>query len=131
MIRGKQVLLTGEVGFIGTAIATRLIEDSRLVMFDNGHRDSMRDAPLRSPEALGRRQLAKPPEAVATYRRIAERYGELLAAVPVERATPAEPEAHIYRPMSSCSGRRSQSSSGMPLTGSKPPAWRRRSARIR
>ena len=48
MLRGKQVLLTGGAGFIGTALATRLIEENQIVVFDNGHRDSMRDTPLRA-----------------------------------------------------------------------------------
>jgi nucleoside-diphosphate-sugar epimerase len=46
MIRGKQILLTGGAGFIGTALASRLIEENRIVVFDNGHRNSIRDTPL-------------------------------------------------------------------------------------
>ncbi|HEY9382638.1 MAG TPA: NAD-dependent epimerase/dehydratase family protein [Gemmatimonadales bacterium] len=48
MIRGKQILLTGGAGFIGTALATRLVEHNRIVVFDNGHRNSIRDTPLLS-----------------------------------------------------------------------------------
>ena len=48
MIRGKQILLTGGAGFIGTALASRLIEENRIVVFDNGHRNSMRDTSLHS-----------------------------------------------------------------------------------
>src|SRR4026209_108843 len=48
MIRGKQILLTGGAGFIGTALATRLVEHNRIVVFDNGHHNSIRDTPLLS-----------------------------------------------------------------------------------
>jgi len=48
MIRGKQILLTGGAGFIGTALATRLVEANRIVVFDNGHRNSIGDTPLLS-----------------------------------------------------------------------------------
>jgi nucleoside-diphosphate-sugar epimerase len=48
MLRGKRVLLTGGAGFIGTALATRLIEDNQIVVFDNGHRNSIRDTTLLS-----------------------------------------------------------------------------------
>jgi nucleoside-diphosphate-sugar epimerase len=48
MIRGKQILLTGGGGFIGTALATRLVGENRIVVFDNGHRNSIADTPLLS-----------------------------------------------------------------------------------
>lgn len=48
MIRGKQVLLTGGAGFIGTALATRLVQENRVVVFDNGHRNAMGDTALLS-----------------------------------------------------------------------------------
>ena len=48
MIRGKQVLLTGGAGFIGTALATRLVQENRVVVFDNGHRNAMGDTTLLS-----------------------------------------------------------------------------------
>jgi UDP-glucose 4-epimerase len=41
MITGKRVLLTGGAGFIGTALAARLLDDNEVVVFDNGHRDSL------------------------------------------------------------------------------------------
>lgn len=40
MIKDKKVLLTGGAGFIGSALAHRLIEHNRLVVFDNGHRQT-------------------------------------------------------------------------------------------
>ena len=46
MIRGKQVLLTGGAGFIGTALAARLLQENRVVVFDNGHRNSIGDTAL-------------------------------------------------------------------------------------
>src|ERR1051326_7959324 len=48
MIRGKQILLTGGAGFIGTALASRLVGENRIVVFDNGHRNSIADTPLLS-----------------------------------------------------------------------------------
>ena len=46
MLRGKQILLAGGAGFIGTALAHRLVEDNRLITFDNGHRDAIRTTDL-------------------------------------------------------------------------------------
>ena len=48
MIRGKTVLLTGGAGFIGSTLASRLVEHNRVVVFDNGHRNSIKDTPLLS-----------------------------------------------------------------------------------
>jgi nucleoside-diphosphate-sugar epimerase len=41
MIRGRRILLTGGAGFIGTALARRLVEHNEVVIFDNLHRNSM------------------------------------------------------------------------------------------
>ena len=49
---GKRVLLTGGAGFIGTALARRLLEANEVVVYDNGHRDS-----LGSSELLGHPRL--------------------------------------------------------------------------
>jgi nucleoside-diphosphate-sugar epimerase len=46
MIQGKRILLTGGAGFIGTALAHRLVEHNELVVFDNGHRNSLKDSGL-------------------------------------------------------------------------------------
>jgi nucleoside-diphosphate-sugar epimerase len=40
-IEGKRVLLTGGGGFIGTALARRLLEHNQVVIYDNGYRDSL------------------------------------------------------------------------------------------
>jgi len=40
-IAGRRILLTGGAGFIGTALARRLLEQNQVVVFDNGHRDSL------------------------------------------------------------------------------------------
>lgn len=42
-IRGQRILLTGGAGFIGSRLAARLLDDNQVVVFDNGHRDSLRD----------------------------------------------------------------------------------------
>jgi dTDP-glucose 4,6-dehydratase len=47
-IQGKQILLTGGAGFIGSQIAKRLISDNRLLLFDNLHRDALQYTDLRS-----------------------------------------------------------------------------------
>jgi nucleoside-diphosphate-sugar epimerase len=38
LIEGKRVLLTGGAGFIGTALARRLLAGNEVVVYDNGHR---------------------------------------------------------------------------------------------
>ena len=40
-MNGKRVLLTGGGGFIGTALARRLLDTNEVVVYDNGHRDSL------------------------------------------------------------------------------------------
>jgi UDP-glucose 4-epimerase len=46
MISGTRILLTGGGGFIGTSLARRLLESNDVVVFDNGHRDAMKDSRL-------------------------------------------------------------------------------------
>jgi UDP-glucose 4-epimerase len=41
MIKGKQIFITGGGGFIGSAIAGRLIHDNRIVIYDNFTRDAL------------------------------------------------------------------------------------------
>jgi nucleoside-diphosphate-sugar epimerase len=48
MIQGKQILLTGGAGFIGMALTRRLVEHNQVVVYDNGHRDSLTDSGLLS-----------------------------------------------------------------------------------
>lgn len=52
MIEGKRILLTGGAGFIGTALARRLLPTNDVVVYDNGHRDS-----LGKSELLGHKRL--------------------------------------------------------------------------
>jgi UDP-glucose 4-epimerase len=42
-IRGKQIFITGGAGFIGSTLIGRLIENNKIVAFDNMHRDSLSD----------------------------------------------------------------------------------------
>ncbi|HEX6965130.1 MAG TPA: NAD-dependent epimerase/dehydratase family protein [Gemmatimonadaceae bacterium] len=42
----KRILLTGGAGFIGTALARRLVDDNQVVIFDNCHRNSLKDSGL-------------------------------------------------------------------------------------
>lgn len=46
MIAGRRILLTGGAGFIGTALARRLLDANDVVVFDNGHRDSLASSGL-------------------------------------------------------------------------------------
>lgn len=47
-IQGKQILLTGGAGFIGSRIAKRLVSDNRVIIFDNLHRNALQYTDLRS-----------------------------------------------------------------------------------
>jgi nucleoside-diphosphate-sugar epimerase len=44
MISGSRVLLTGGAGFIGTALATRLLSSNEVVVFDSGHRNALQQS---------------------------------------------------------------------------------------
>lgn len=46
MLYGKRILLTGGAGFIGTALARRLIDNNQVVIYDSGHRNSLQDSGL-------------------------------------------------------------------------------------
>lgn len=41
-LTGQTILLTGGAGFIGTGLVARLIDENRVVVYDNGHRDALR-----------------------------------------------------------------------------------------
>ncbi|MFI5235315.1 MAG: NAD-dependent epimerase/dehydratase family protein [Gemmatimonadales bacterium] len=51
-LRGKRILLTGGAGFIGSRLAARLLDENQVVVFDNGHRDSLRNTAARSHKNL-------------------------------------------------------------------------------
>ena len=40
MIHDKRILLTGGAGFIGTALARRLVEHNQVIIYDNCSRNS-------------------------------------------------------------------------------------------
>lgn len=46
MIADRRILLTGGAGFIGTALAHRLLEHNDVVIYDNGHRNALKDSRL-------------------------------------------------------------------------------------
>jgi nucleoside-diphosphate-sugar epimerase len=48
MIQRKRILLTGGAGFIGSALAARLIDDNEVVILDNGQRDALTSTALMS-----------------------------------------------------------------------------------
>jgi dTDP-glucose 4,6-dehydratase len=43
-IQGKTIFMTGGAGFIGSSLTHRLINDNRIVVYDNGHRNALRDS---------------------------------------------------------------------------------------
>ena len=47
MIQNKRILITGGAGFIGTSIALRLAATNEIVIFDNLHRDALKDSPIK------------------------------------------------------------------------------------
>ena len=46
MLSDRRILLTGGAGFIGTALARRLLEHNHVVIYDNGHRNALKDSGL-------------------------------------------------------------------------------------
>ena len=46
MTTNKRILITGGAGFIGTSLALRLIDDNDIVIFDNLHRNAMKETSL-------------------------------------------------------------------------------------
>jgi len=47
VISGKTIFITGGAGFIGSTLAGRLVEDNRIVVFDNLSRNALKDQPFR------------------------------------------------------------------------------------
>lgn len=52
MIKGKTIFITGGAGFIGSTLAGRLVDDNRIIIFDNLARDSLKDKSFRNHENL-------------------------------------------------------------------------------
>lgn len=46
MITDKRIFITGGAGFIGTALARRLIDRNKIVVYDNGRRNALKDSGL-------------------------------------------------------------------------------------
>ena len=46
MITDRRILLTGGAGFIGSSLAARLVQKNQVVIFDSGHRDSLKDSAI-------------------------------------------------------------------------------------
>ena len=52
MIAGKNVFITGGAGFIGAALVGKLVESNQVTVYDNLHRDSLKDMPYRNNSNL-------------------------------------------------------------------------------
>jgi len=52
VIENRNVLLTGGAGFIGSKLAERLVDANQVIVFDNGHRDSLSGTPVASHRNL-------------------------------------------------------------------------------
>jgi UDP-glucose 4-epimerase len=46
MIEGKTIFITGGAGFIGSALAARLIENNQIIAYDHLHRNSLKHKPI-------------------------------------------------------------------------------------
>jgi dTDP-glucose 4,6-dehydratase len=44
-IKGKTIFLTGGAGFIGSTLVRRLLDRNKIVVYDNGHRNALKDSP--------------------------------------------------------------------------------------
>ena len=45
-LKGKRIFITGGAGFIGTTLATRLVDANDVIAVDNLHRDALSGTPL-------------------------------------------------------------------------------------
>ena len=52
VLKGKQIFITGGAGFIGSALIERLIEDNKIVVYDNLTRNSLQDKVYKSHRNL-------------------------------------------------------------------------------
>lgn len=46
MISGKRIVITGGAGFIGTSLASRLVDNNHVVLYDNFHRNALQATTL-------------------------------------------------------------------------------------
>ena len=46
MPSNMRILITGGAGFIGTSLGLRLVDENEVIIFDNLHRNAMKDTAL-------------------------------------------------------------------------------------
>src|SRR5262245_13516660 len=47
-VAGSHIFITGGAGFIGTTLATKLVDDNRITLFDNLHNDALSNTALQT-----------------------------------------------------------------------------------
>lgn len=52
MIKSKKIFITGGAGFIGSALAERLVDNNKIILFDNLDRDSLKNKKIKNHQNL-------------------------------------------------------------------------------
>ena len=52
MIKNKQIFITGGAGFIANTLIRRLVDNNKIVIFDNFHRDTFSGSDLKDNQNI-------------------------------------------------------------------------------